>query len=155
MSQRQPQPRHSERGFTLVELMYATGYFMIGLAALASFQIVAATGSGRANDISNATNLAASTIEMVRASNFNTVLTTVQPMVATYDRYGNLTSTPAFYSVSATSTVASPTYFTVTTNCSQVAGAGYYEIVVQANWKQNPSATFVHGITMQTRIPTE
>ena len=132
-------PKH-QRGYTLVELMYATGYFMLGLTGLVCFQLVAATGTSRAADIMMATNLTSATIESTRVMSINTVLTASQPQVTTYSRAGSQNGTP--------------TYFTVYSTATQASGKAYYELQVSTQW-QMPGNSFQHNITMQTRIPTE
>ncbi len=130
--------RRGERGFTLVELMYALGYFMIGLAGLTSFQLMAMRGSQQASDITLATNIAANAIENYRLSPPASVLAQPQPMLSTFDRYGTPNGTPTYFTLSATAT--------------QPGGAAYYELSVGVRWVMALGDTFSHSIAMQTRV---
>ena len=132
--------RAHERGFTLVELMYALGYFMLGLTGLVSFQVMGAFTTQRAGDITLATNLTTATIENLRVQTPTSVVNAAQPIVTNYNRYGVKD--------------ALPTYFTVSANASQASGNRYYDLSVSTSWTQGVSI-FVHSIRMQTRIPAE
>ena len=133
--------RAAQRGFTLIELMYATGYFMVGLVGLTCFQLVAAHGSQHASDITVATTVTANLLETTRATAFQTVLGSPQPQQSVYDRYGTVNGTP--------------TYFTATTTATALPGLTYYELVVSTTWRMRPNDTFVHSISMQTRVATQ
>jgi Tfp pilus assembly protein PilV len=133
--------RAAQRGFTLIELMYATGYFMIGLVGLTCFQLVAAHGTQHASDITLATQITSNLLETSRATAFQTVLGMPQPQQSVYDRYGTRDGTP--------------TYFTATATATAQSGVAYYELVVSTTWRMRPGDTFVHGISMQTRVATE
>jgi Tfp pilus assembly protein PilV len=139
-----PRRRRHEAGFTLVELMYATGYFMIGLVGIMSFQVVASTYSQRAADLSMATNLCTSNLEMLRVTPVNTLASLGTDYQIVYDRYGTKQGAAGF----------TAGYFTVTENIVQISGARYMNATVNTSWKASGS-TFVHNITMQTRLPTE
>ena len=130
-----------QRGFTLLELMYASGYFSLGLLALVFFQSAAVFGVQRAADLSLATNLTRNALEALRVQPGPAVVAASQPQTSLYDRWGYLNG--------------SPTYFTVTTQASQVAGARYYDVVVNTAWQQQVGDSFMHGISMQSRVPLE
>jgi Tfp pilus assembly protein PilV len=138
-----PARRRREAGFTLVELMYATGYFAIGLAGLVTFQVVAAQSSSRTADLASAINLTVGAMEVLRTKPpgyFTSVLNTPQIVNSRRD---------------SAAAVASQ-YFTTTTTITRPAtpnypgGANYYEIIVKTSWSQ-PGSTFVHNVVMQTR----
>jgi Tfp pilus assembly protein PilV len=141
--------RRSERGFTLLELMYAFGYFMLGITGLVFFQSVAANSTQRAGDISMATMITGGTIEEMRANpNVNLPVNAV----AYWDRFGNSQMANGTTNPNYTGTV----YFTVTTTASSPTGNfHYYDVQVATNWYQLPAITFQHGVVMQTRVPTE
>jgi Tfp pilus assembly protein PilV len=129
-----------QRGFTLIELMYAVFFFTISLEGLACFQLVAASGTQRSADIMLATNLTCSTMEDIRVRPLAQVVNVAQPIVTRYDRWGNLGALPTYYTVSATAT--------------QVGSKPYYDLQVTTNWLAG-SSTFQHGVAMQTRVPTQ
>jgi Tfp pilus assembly protein PilV len=140
---RRRRPRRGEAGFTLVELMYATGYFMIGLVGVVSFQLVAASGAGRAADVSMATNLCTSNLEMMRVTPINTLMSQASVQLV-FDRFGTKQGSTGFTSA----------YFTVTETVSQPQSAQYIDATVNTSW-QTSGSTFTHNIQMQTRLPTE
>ena len=131
----------SQRGFSLVELFYALGYFAFGLEALVLFQIVGSYGSVRAGDISMATNLVSNRIEELR-------------LVRPTDVIDAGASIKYFDHTGATLTGSSG-YFTVTATPTQPVGARYYDLKANVTWKQSINDTLVHNIDMYTRIPTE
>jgi Tfp pilus assembly protein PilV len=124
--------------------MYATGYFMVGLVGLVSFQVVAVTGTQRAGDLSMATNLSASTMEMMRVTPVQSLTTQANPLVVYYDRYG----------IKQGATGYTTAYFTVTSSVTSVSGATYLEAKVTTSWQASVSNPFVHGVSMQSRLPT-
>lgn len=148
MSQsKRPTRNRRQRGFTLVELMYAFGYFMLGIAGLTFFHVVANNATQHAADISMATMLTSNAIETVR-NDPNQQQTALMPTTTQvlYDRYGNAQTSSSYAGVP---------YFTVTTNNSMPAGASvYFQTVVQTTWYQLPVTSFQHGVIMQTFIPT-
>lgn len=127
-----------ERGFTLIELMYAMGYFMFGLAAIVAMQIAAANGAARSADLMLATNLTVNAVETWRVTPLATMLST--PLsTQQFDRNGNL--------------VTSNGYFTQLVSISAPTNAQpWSEVVVTTNWTSVAGTTFQHGVTMQTRI---
>jgi Tfp pilus assembly protein PilV len=138
-----PRRRPSERGFTLLELMYAFGYFMLGIAGLTCFHAVAANATQHAADISMATMLTTGTIESIRVDP-NIAMNLPITKTSSYDRYGTVSSNGNYKGQ----------YFTVVSISSQPTGVNYFDVTVQTNWYQLPVATFQHGVIMQTRIPT-
>ena len=138
---RSPSRGRAERGFTLIELMYASGYFSLGLLGLVYFQSNAAFGTQRAGDLSLATNLTRNALESLRVQPVSSVLAVSQPQTLLYDRWGYLNG--------------SPSYFTVTTQASQATGNRFYDVVVNTAWQQVVGDNFIHGISMQSRVATE
>ncbi|HET6344079.1 MAG TPA: hypothetical protein VFH51_04060 [Myxococcota bacterium] len=128
--------RHS-RGFTLIELMYASGYFMVALTGIVCFQVVAARGSGQASDNSMASNLASSTLEELHTRS-PAYLQSAGTGTGMYDRSGNAVT-------------ASP-YFTVTWTAAMTSGNSYFDVDVAVQWRPLGPLTSVSEIDMSTRI---
>jgi Tfp pilus assembly protein PilV len=129
-----------QRGFTLVELVYATGYFMLGMTGIMMFQVAAANGSAQAGDLMLATTLTANALETARNTPATT-LTATPSSVAYFDRTGKATTGSGFFTV--TTTVVPPTSTLL-----------YFDATAATRWKSSPINPFVHGVTMQTRLGT-
>lgn len=142
-----PRRSRAQRGFTLLELMYAFGYFMLGIAGLTFFHAVAGNATQHAADISMATVLTTNAIESTRNNpNITTQFPATVTTTTVFDRFGNAQNT---------NTYSGTPYFTVTSSSSQPSGVGlYYQTVVQTTWYQPPNLSFQHGVIMQTYIPT-
>ena len=148
------QPRRRQRGFTLVELMYAVGYFTVGMTGVVCFQVVAAFGSQNAANLSVATNIASSTLEALRYQSQTAILAASQPVLITYDSSGGLIT-------NASPANANLPYFTASSqsvmgsNTPMGNPARFLEVTVNVTWQQTPLDPWQHGILMQSRIGTD
>lgn len=130
--------RRSQRGFTLIELVLAAGYFLIGISGVALYQIAAAKNSASAGDLMMATTLTANEVETLRHTPTPT-LVAAGPQILYYDRTGIRQASPSFFAVAYTF----------------VAPAGnvqYTAVTVSTTWFQSPVNPFQHGITMSTYV---
>lgn len=130
--------RGAQRGFTLIELVLAAGYFLIGISAVALFQIAAAKGSASAGDLMMATTLTTNQIETIRNSPALVIPLPSYPTLY-YDRFGNAAAAPGFFAVVYTTPPVTST-------------TQYTSVTVTTTWRQSPVNPFLHSVTMQTYI---
>lgn len=131
-----------QRGFSLLELMYASGYFTIGLLILLSFQVVAANGVQRANALSLATNLASSVIEEMRVTPPQQILSGPQPRLYYFNRQGDAVLSESYFTVSATATPA-------------LGLLQAFDVVVETAWRDVSNPSYIRRIQVTTRMMVE
>lgn len=139
-------PRHrrtSALGFSLLELLYALGFFSIGLFGIVGLQVVTFRSSRRAHDLSIASNLSSSMLEEIRVLNLAAMAT---PSGTTYfDQYGAPSVGPNFYTVEWQATPSPDSTI-------------FYDVTVNTRWmysfeKDNVTDTWTgHNVRMQSRV---
>lgn len=131
-SSRRGTPKH-QRGFTLIELMLGVGIFMVGVSGIVTLQLSVRKGRVSANDVSLASNLAASTLDELETRAYDALPASE---TATYDRQGG-TGGSAFFTVR-------------TTVAPDASAAGdLKEAAATVSWSVEGTS---HSITMQTKI---
>lgn len=128
-------------GFTLIELMYSAGFFMVGLAGVVSFQMTSAKGAAQAGAMSLAVNIVSNTIEIARTKTPATLRALPQPVTDYYDRSGTAqgSATGAFY--------------TVVWTAAQPGGTTYFDVTARITWAPDAAISFTHNVQLDTRIP--
>ena len=133
-------PRSSQAGFTFLELLFALGFFMIGLYGTVGIQMAIFNGGQRASDVTIANNLATSMIEELLVRDMSTA---GAGETQYFDPYGAPTVAPGFFAVQ---------WQDVTTDVS----LPYYDIQVDATWLRKGEVVSGnwsgHRIRLNTRI---
>jgi prepilin-type N-terminal cleavage/methylation domain-containing protein len=85
-SETAPAARGNESGFTLVEALVAMLVLAVGLVAISNLMIVSAASNSLGNHLTAATNVAAETMERLRAIPFGSITASTNADVLTVDR---------------------------------------------------------------------
>ncbi len=134
-----PAVTSSQRGFTLVEMMLAVGVFMIGMAGVVTMQLAARHGRVSSNDLSLATNLATSTLDLLETQDFDGLA----DATAWYDRQGVQlgSAAGAFFTITTT--------ITTDVDASTGVPGDVKSAVAHVSWSNEG---YPHDITLATKI---
>jgi Tfp pilus assembly protein PilV len=130
---------NAQAGFTFLELLFALGFFSIGLYGVVGLQTAVFNGNQRSSDVTIATHLAASLLEELHVRDLSGITTET----FYFDPYGAQQSTVDFYKVTWT-------------DLTPVAAPAYRDYQVTTTWLrrgETASATWPgHTVTLNTRV---